>query len=104
MDESQETLGERVRRIRKEQGITALGLAEQAGISEGTLRQIENGNTKDPAFTNGLRIAAALHVDPAILGFGAPGWDTIRLLQMEKQLADRIAALASRVTALERRR
>lgn len=64
-------LGERLRRARKEQGLTTVALAERAGVSRMTLGAVEAG---EPAPTMGtyLRIMSALGVagDLALVATG----------------------------------
>lgn len=52
-------VGENIRRIRESKGITQAWLAEQAGISQAMLCQIERG-TKNPSLQVGKAIAEAV--------------------------------------------
>ncbi|MDQ2679466.1 MAG: XRE family transcriptional regulator [Candidatus Eremiobacteraeota bacterium] len=63
-------IGERVRAYRKSRGLTAAGLAAKSGVSENAIRKIESGNSKQPSFVTGVRIADALGLSPRILAFG----------------------------------
>ncbi len=65
------TVAERVRRLRRERGMTATQLAGLAGVSEDAIRKIEAGRSKAPSFVTGLRIAEALEVAPATIAFGS---------------------------------
>lgn len=71
-------LGERLRRARQEQGLTAVALAERAGVSRMTLSAVEAG---EPAPTMGtyLRVMSALGVagDLALVASGELRADAI---------------------------
>lgn len=64
---SDETLGKRVRRLREERGLSASRLGQLAGIRENSIYKIESGDTKQPEFSTGLRLARALRVSPDYL-------------------------------------
>ncbi len=53
------SVGENILRIRKDKGITQAYLAEQVGISQAMLCQIERG-TKNPSLQVGIEIAKML--------------------------------------------
>lgn len=53
------SVGKNIRRIREEKGITQASLAEQAGITQSMLCQIERG-TKNPSLQVSKEIADAL--------------------------------------------
>lgn len=53
------SVGENIRRLREEKGISQAWLADKAGISQPMLCQIERG-TKNPSFQIGLEIARLL--------------------------------------------
>jgi transcriptional regulator with XRE-family HTH domain len=65
-----ETFGERLRRIRLARGFTVAGLARAVDVSEGSIRQLEDGITQRPSLHTGLRIAFVLDVSPYVLAFG----------------------------------
>lgn len=98
-----ETFGERVRRLRKERGLTVTALAQRIQISEGGIRQIESGQTKQAAFDTGLKLAAVLAVSPAELAWGQSGstnlplasQDSDRLRVLEDQLREVQTLLAN---------
>ncbi len=49
--------------------MTAAELGRRAGVTENAIRKIESGDSREPRFSTGVRIASALGVDPAaILG------------------------------------
>ena len=50
--------------IMKEKNITSQALADKTGIAKQTIDQYRSGRRKEPSFTNGLKIAKALGVDP----------------------------------------
>lgn len=53
------SVGENIRRIRTDKGITQAYLAEHAGITQAMLCQIERG-TKNPSLQVGIEIARLL--------------------------------------------
>lgn len=55
-----EELGHRLVRMRKNQGLTQPDLADKAGISESTLRRMENG--QDSQFETWLKVLRALNM------------------------------------------
>lgn len=61
------TVGERIRKIRKDQKLTQKQLGELAGIAEPTIRRYELGKLK-PKYETIVKIAHALGVAPAALG------------------------------------
>ncbi|MBV8369504.1 MAG: helix-turn-helix domain-containing protein [Candidatus Eremiobacteraeota bacterium] len=70
------TLGERIREARVAKGLSVGQLSQRIGITEDALRKIESGNTQQPAFVVGLRIAAEVTVNPFFLGFGDVSYKT----------------------------
>jgi transcriptional regulator with XRE-family HTH domain len=87
-----ESFGERLRRLRTEQGYTAVDLAAAVATSESTIRQLESGSVKSPSFLLGIRMADQLNVDPRYLALGEG-----------LSVAARFEALEHRVDKLERR-
>lgn len=72
-------VGARIRACRVARGLSASALAVRAGVTENAIRKIESGDSKEPRFSTGVRIAAALGVEPHDLvpparaeKFGAP--------------------------------
>jgi uncharacterized protein len=53
-------LGERIKARRREVGMTAARLAAAAGVTENAIRKLESGDSAEPRFTTGVRIAEAL--------------------------------------------
>lgn len=98
----EETYAERLRRLREQRKISVGELALKAGLTEGAIRKMEYGETKGRGFANGLKIAAALGVDPWELAFGkkvkrgskAPASGTEARL---RSLQDQVATLADLV-------
>ena len=89
-----EAFGVRLRRFREAEGFTTAALAQQVGVSEGAIRQMETGNVKSPSFAVGLRIATTLRVDLYDLAFG----------DVEGSVSERIDRLEAQVVTLMRRR
>jgi transcriptional regulator with XRE-family HTH domain len=73
-------LGERIRELREEFGLTQGQLAGNASVSQGYLSQLENGDVKSPSAAVLLRVAQAMEVDPNDL-FEAAGYPTVRALR-----------------------
>jgi transcriptional regulator with XRE-family HTH domain len=73
-------LGERIRELREEFGLTQGQLAGNASVSQGYLSQLENGDVKSPSAAVLLRVAQAMDVDPNDL-FEAAGYPTVRTLR-----------------------
>jgi transcriptional regulator with XRE-family HTH domain len=65
-----ETLGQRLGRLRRERGLSTTGLAYKSGVTEGSVRGLENGNTASTRFETGVLLAEALDVTPRYLAFG----------------------------------
>ena len=53
-------LGERIRALRTEQGMTLPELAEEAGVSKGILSKLENDKESNPSLDTLQKIAVAL--------------------------------------------
>lgn len=70
-----QTLGERLRRRRRELGLTQEQLAERAGTTQAVIQKIENGKSLRPRKID--RIASALDVKPAWLMFGSDRFDAL---------------------------
>jgi transcriptional regulator with XRE-family HTH domain len=63
-----ESIGDRIKRTRKSQGLTQEGLAKRVGISQGTIGHIEAGRNSDSKHV--IRIATALNVNAEWLQSG----------------------------------
>ncbi len=71
------TVGERIRRTRKDQGLTALELSEKVGVSRQTLTRYETGDIR-VSLEILEKIAQALHVLPTeLMGITDPEADTV---------------------------
>ena len=57
-----ETLGERIQNALDVRDMTQADLARATGLSTGLIAQIVSGRTKDPHFSNVVKIARALDV------------------------------------------
>lgn len=77
-------LGDKIRALREECGLTQGQLAGSASVSQGYLSQLENGDVKNPSAAVLLRVAQAMHVDPDEL-FEAAGYPTVRTLRQTYQ-------------------
>lgn len=78
-----ETFGQRLKRLRAARGLRVTDLAYAAVLTEGSIRQMESGQTKAVTLVAGLRIAKLLGVSPNYLATGTEGTDddrgTVRL-------------------------
>ncbi len=61
------SLGERIKRLREEQGLRLIDIAEACGVKEATAQRWESGNIKNVKHEHILAIAALLHCDPSYL-------------------------------------
>ncbi len=77
-------LGDKIRELREEFGLTQGQLAGGASVSQGYLSQLENGDVKNPSAAVLLRVAQAMRVDPDEL-FEAAGYPTVRTLRQVYQ-------------------
>jgi transcriptional regulator with XRE-family HTH domain len=73
-------LGDRIRQLRDELGLTQGQLAGGSSVSQGYLSQLENGEVKNPSAAVLLRVAQAMHIDADEL-FEAAGYPTVRMLR-----------------------
>ena len=73
-------LGDRIRGLRDNIGLTQGQLARDASVSQGYLSQLENGDVKSPSAAILLRVARAIHVNPDEL-FEAAGYSTGRTMR-----------------------
>jgi len=74
-----ETLGERIREARIAKQLSVGQLASRIGVTEDALRKIESGNTQQPAFIVGVRIAAELEINPFFLALGDPSYKSAEI-------------------------
>jgi transcriptional regulator with XRE-family HTH domain len=73
-------LGDKIRQLRDELGLTQGQLASGSSVSQGYLSQLENGEVKNPSAAVLLRVAQAMRIDPDEL-FEAAGYPTVRMLR-----------------------
>jgi transcriptional regulator with XRE-family HTH domain len=73
-------LGDRIRQLRDELGLTQGQLASGSSVSQGYLSQLENGEVKNPSAAVLLRVAQAMRIDADEL-FEAAGYPTVRMLR-----------------------
>lgn len=94
------TIGERIKAVRKEKGLTQKELAERTGLAVITIQQYE-ADKYEPRSDNIIRIAKALDVPPFQIG-GSSKWDELSdldTLQKEAKLFDLIFTLHGQETA-----
>ena len=85
-----ETLGSRIKRLRKARGFTMRGLAEQVGVSKPTLWKWE-GDQVRPRHETMQRLAEELAVSELELVYGAPGLGEAALIAEEDAATDSLA-------------
>jgi transcriptional regulator with XRE-family HTH domain len=73
-------LGDKIKQLRDQRGLTQGQLASGSSVSQGYLSQLENGEVKNPSAAVLLRIAQAMHVEADEL-FEAAGYPTVRMLR-----------------------
>lgn len=59
--------GEKLRELRKSQGLTLQALAEKSGLVKSYVWDIENGNAPSPSLATGFGLADALGVNLYVL-------------------------------------
>jgi len=84
-------LGERLKRVRREQGISSTALAEQIGMSRTTLAAIESGDPS-PSMGNYLRVMSALGVSA---GLALLASDTLQVSGTQESPRKRAASAVS---------
>lgn len=89
-------LGDRIHARRRQVGISAGRLASAVGVTENAIRKLESGETAEPRFNTGMRIAEALEMSPEELAGGAAR------SRNAPELAKVIGAIRSIRDALER--
>src|SRR3972149_1044790 len=60
-------LGEKIRELREELGMSQAQLSVQGGLSQGYLSQLENEEVQNPSAAVIFGLAGARHVDPRVL-------------------------------------
>jgi transcriptional regulator with XRE-family HTH domain len=86
-------LGAQVAGARRRRRWTAARLAEQAGISEPTLRKVERG---DPSVSLGTALEVAVLVGVPLFAV-----DAERLAELSDRVEDRVALLPARVLGID---
>lgn len=71
-DQPQPGLGDAIRHLREERGLTQERLAQEAGVTTGTISLVERGRS-NPAWGTVIAIAGALDVSMAELAGAAEG-------------------------------
>lgn len=66
----EKTIGSRIRERRRELGVTAGRLAALSDVTENAIRKIEAGDSAEPRFSTGIKIAHALSLSPLELATG----------------------------------
>jgi transcriptional regulator with XRE-family HTH domain len=82
----------RLKRARKELGLTALALSEAAGLGKSLVSILEGGGGRVPRLPTVERLADVLHLSPSFLAFGLdhPSEPVVEL--RSKGFADRLRA------------
>ncbi len=60
-------LGQKIRSLRDQLGLSQAQLSAHGGVSQGYLSQLENDEVQNPSAAVMFRLAQALHVDPRVL-------------------------------------
>jgi len=81
-----DTIGSRVRALRKKRGLKQVALAQMAGITQGSLSLIENNETGVPAGDTIADLCRALRTTPDFLIAGAGDPDSIEAAMQEHEL------------------
>ena len=68
-----QTVGKNIRYFRKLKGLTLLELANQLGLSEGTVQRYESGNITNVSISIAVEFAKVLNTTPQVL----MGWEPI---------------------------
>lgn len=68
------TLGERMKQLRKEKGLTLAYIAEQVGVTEATAQRWESGNIKSLRHGRAVKLSQLLGCTPAYL----MGWEEVQ--------------------------
>ncbi|HEY0135097.1 MAG TPA: helix-turn-helix domain-containing protein [Nannocystis sp.] len=86
-------LGQRIRAVREERGLTQQAVAKSAGIATDMVSRLENGHYTSPGLRTLLRIAEGMDVSLAMLLPDAPG---VPSSAPESALKSKLGALAHR--------
>ena len=77
-----QTIGKNIRYFRKLKGLTLLELANQLGLSEGTVQRYESGNITNVSISIAVEFAKVLNTTPQIL----MGWESITYTSKQQTL------------------
>lgn len=91
-------MGQRIKELREKKGLTPTQLAAKARVTDGAILQLESGETREPRFTTGLRIARALDASPFFIAFGTQRGETEP--DAEREL---LLEIVRRLDAIEKR-
>lgn len=86
-------LGQRIRAVREERGLTQQAVARSAGVAMDMVSRLENGHYTSPGLRTLLRIAEGMSVSLAMLLPDAPGPPSAA---PESALKSKLGALAHR--------
>jgi transcriptional regulator with XRE-family HTH domain len=100
------TFGDRLRTLRSRQRLTPSALAHAVGVTEGAIRQMESGQTKNASFLVGLRLARLFGVSPWYLATGTEEEGDVAatdgsLIEVVEKLTLQLHALDRRLRAVE---
>lgn len=98
-----DTYGERLRSLRTRRHFTPSALAHAVGITEGAIRQMESGQTKNASFLVGLKLSHVLGVSPWFLATGRDVPAEIESPGQARPLAVLVERLSVQITAIDRR-
>lgn len=73
-----ETMGDRIRRLRKEKGIGLTVFGRMVGVGKAAVHLWETGGSKDMKNETFLRVAQALDVEPKFLVWGPAGQPALK--------------------------
>lgn len=92
------TMGQKIKQLREENGMTLEQLGEKVGVGKSTVRKWENGIIKNMKRDKIKKVADALNVSPAYL----MGWEHEEFNELSAKLVAKIRADTKLVDALEK--
>ncbi len=96
-----ERFGQRLARLREARRLRYTDLAYAAGVTEGCIRQIETGQTKNATLQVGIRLAKLLGVSAEYLATGTE--DGTQETGVQRVVLDRLDDMERRIRLVERR-
>lgn len=93
---------DRLRALRTRRRLTPSALAHAVGVTEGSIRQMESGQTKSASFLVGLKLARLFEVTPWYLATGDDA-EAAPVVSPDGALVALIEQLTLQVHALDRR-